>query len=37
LLRDDPDDRVVIHYDRGSPVSDDELQALQGGSAAPCR
>ncbi len=28
LLRDDPEDRVVIHYDRGSPVSDEELQAF---------
>jgi hypothetical protein len=28
LLRDDPDDRVVIHYDRGSPVSDEDLQAF---------
>jgi hypothetical protein len=30
LLRDDPDDRVVIHYDRGSPVSDEKLQAFAG-------
>jgi hypothetical protein len=28
LLRDDPEDRVVIHYDRGSPVSDEELQGF---------
>jgi hypothetical protein len=28
LLRDDPLDRVVIHYDRGSPVSDDELRGF---------
>ncbi len=30
LLRDDPEDRVVVHYDRGSPVSDEELQAFAG-------
>jgi hypothetical protein len=28
LLRDVPDDRVIIHYDRGSPVSDEELQGF---------
>lgn len=28
LLRDDPEDRVVIHYDRGSPVSDEDLQGF---------
>ncbi|HEX8444689.1 MAG TPA: beta-1,6-N-acetylglucosaminyltransferase [Allosphingosinicella sp.] len=28
LLRDDSEDRVVIHYDRGSPVSDEELQGF---------
>ncbi len=28
LLRDDPEDRVVLHYDRGSPLSDDELRSF---------
>ncbi len=28
LLRDDPEDRVILHYDRGSPMSDEDLQAF---------
>lgn len=28
LLREDPGDRVLIHFDRGSPVSDDELSSF---------
>lgn len=28
LLRDDPQDHVIIHYDRGSPTSDEELRAF---------
>lgn len=31
LLRDDPEDRVVIHYDRNSPVSDEELARFAAG------
>jgi hypothetical protein len=28
LLRDDPEDRVILHYDRGSPVTDEELASF---------
>lgn len=30
LLRDDPEDRVILHYDRASPTSDDELASFAG-------
>lgn len=31
LLREDPDDRVLIHFDRGSPIRDDDLRAFADG------